>query len=134
MPAAIEFREWLGGEQRIQAYCNQLAQKGGEVVGRILESKAVISGTAMTNIQVPLPSAINMPTDPIEYTDQLSTLATLFLNRILDRGNTFVPFYVHAGHIWVRLSAQIWLEESDFEWVAKEIQQAVSEVTATMSS
>lgn len=33
---ALDFREWLGGEVRINAYCRDLAIRGGEKLAEIL--------------------------------------------------------------------------------------------------
>lgn len=36
MYAALDFREWLGGEVKINAYCRDLAIRGGKRVAEIL--------------------------------------------------------------------------------------------------
>lgn len=34
--AALEFREWLGGERKINAYCHDLALDGGRKLAELL--------------------------------------------------------------------------------------------------
>jgi hypothetical protein len=36
MSPAIEFREWMGGEETINAYCHELAMKGGQALAKVL--------------------------------------------------------------------------------------------------
>lgn len=33
---ALKFREWMGGEERINAYCRDIAFRGGQVLAKIL--------------------------------------------------------------------------------------------------
>ena len=40
------------------------------------------------------------------------------MDRVLCEFNTWIPGKIYAGAIWVRLSAQIYLEIKEFEWAA----------------
>ena len=39
--AAVDFREWLGGEVRINAYCRDLALKGGQRLAEIFGTETM---------------------------------------------------------------------------------------------
>ena len=41
MYTALDFREWLGGEVRINGYCRALAIRGGERLAEILETEGM---------------------------------------------------------------------------------------------
>ena len=40
-PAALAFRRWLGGEAAINAYCHDLAMKGGKRLAQLLGTKVM---------------------------------------------------------------------------------------------
>jgi hercynylcysteine S-oxide lyase len=42
---ALDFRESLGGEKRINEYCRSLAIKGGDILAQILGTK-IMAGTS----------------------------------------------------------------------------------------
>jgi hercynylcysteine S-oxide lyase len=39
IPAALDFRKWLGGEVKINGYCRDLAIRGGQKLAEILETE-----------------------------------------------------------------------------------------------
>lgn len=132
IPAAIEFRKWMGGESSIIAYTSSLAKKAGEIVSTRLGHGSTVMEVenptedhkltaSMVNVSIP----IQPPTT--EQGNQLAFLAAKLQTRLMNEHNTFVMFYVHADKIWIRLSAQVWLEESDFEWAADKIAQMLLE-------
>ena len=132
IPAAIEFRKWMGGEEGIINYNTMLARKAGEIVSARL-------GNGSTVMEVPNPTDaekltacmvnVSIPITPPESSqgNELAFLAAKLQNRLMTEHDTFVMFYVHADKIWIRLSAQVWLEERDFEWVADKIDQMLLE-------
>ncbi|KAK6349420.1 hypothetical protein TWF696_005704 [Orbilia brochopaga] len=116
VPAALEFRRKIGGEDAIRNYCTNLAYDGGERVARILGTEILkpdASGAdagrcPMVNIRLPLPP---VPKGEVEV---VYNRLTKDLGR---RENTFVQVYVHGGKWWVRLSGQVYLQIEDFEWI-----------------
>jgi hercynylcysteine S-oxide lyase len=46
--AAIEFRHWLGGEEKINEYCHDLAMKGGEKLAEVLGTKVMGNAEEIT--------------------------------------------------------------------------------------
>ncbi|KAG8887351.1 hypothetical protein FRB98_000220 [Tulasnella sp. 332] len=115
--AALDFRESIGGEQAIQEYCNNLAVQGGKLMAEILgtgttELTEEFTGP-MTNVRLPLPPFGDKTlTASVKDTEDIMTELT-------HEYNTFVAAFVHGGSWWIRASAQIWNDLSDFEYVAK---------------
>ena len=135
IPAALEFRRWMGGEAAIMAYNSNLARQAGEIVSRKLGGGSVVMEVdaasdaerltaSMVNVSIPVDVAA---TDADERRVELAMLGARLQTRLSTENETFVMFYVHADRIWIRLSAQVWLEPSDFEWVADKIQALVLE-------
>ncbi|KAJ1024721.1 hypothetical protein NDA16_002761 [Ustilago loliicola] len=128
IPSALEFRKWVGGESAIIEYNSSLARRAGalfaEKLGRgaeIMEVPSPIQEERLTAAMV----NVSIPIQPKEEEggqgNELAFLAAKLQKRLMTEHDTFVMFYVHAGKIWVRLSAQVWLEESDFVWAAERI-------------
>ncbi|EPS35204.1 hypothetical protein H072_11444 [Dactylellina haptotyla CBS 200.50] len=118
VPAAIKFREEIGGEDAIVNYCNTLAFEGGAEVAKILGTEIMTPDAsspdggrcAMVNIRLPL---LPIPQSEVE------SVYHTFTKEIGTKENTFVQVYVHHGAWWVRLSAQVYLETKDFIWIAE---------------
>ncbi|KAK6535684.1 hypothetical protein TWF694_002135 [Orbilia ellipsospora] len=116
VPAALKFRQEIGGEAAIMEYCTNLAFTGGVKVAEILGTEIMEPDASqgdggkcpMVNIRLPL---VNIPQS--EY----QNVYNLFTKEVGVRENTFVQVYVHAGKWWVRLSAQVYLEMKDFLWI-----------------
>ncbi|KAI8577368.1 hypothetical protein K450DRAFT_252154 [Umbelopsis ramanniana AG] len=107
--AALEYRESLGGEEKIREYCWGLARRGGALVAKILgtdvlENEEKSLTAQMVNVRLPI-----VAHDGDGY----------YLDRFIDEGvykhKCFVPPFKHHGVWYTRLSAQVYLDESDFE-------------------
>lgn len=116
VPSALNFRqEVCGGEQSIWEYCHKLAAEGGALVAGMLGTQVMdnTQGTlsqenAMVNIELPLPInkvelGMKGPGHVVQWGQKTSM-----------EYQTFIPFFWHADAWWVRLSAQVYLELSDF--------------------
>ncbi|KAI8577367.1 hypothetical protein K450DRAFT_252150 [Umbelopsis ramanniana AG] len=110
--AALEYRESLGGEEKIQEYCGNLARRGGELVAKILgtevmENEEKTLTAMMVNVRLPLVAHEN---------------DGYYMERFLEEGafkrKCFAPGYKYKGTWYTRLSAQVYMEESDFEKAA----------------
>lgn len=112
--AALDFRTWLGGEEKINEWCHKLAVEGGEKIAEVLGTE-VMKGKDdhelclnMVNVRLPLSSSSAFPyTAAVERT----------LRKYIWSKGTYVAHYPHAGKVWIRASAQIWNELEDFEYV-----------------
>jgi len=122
--AALNFREAIGGEKRINDYCHNMAMQGGKhmaaVMGtRVLDETGELTAN-MTNVLVPL--------DISHFSgEELGALLSNFNNTLLDKYNCFAGIYFHDKKCWVRCSSQIWTELSDFEYVGKAISEICQE-------
>ncbi len=124
IPAALKFRnEVCGGEDKIMAYCRNLAKKAGEIVSKrlgtdVLDNKeGTLTDCAFANVRLPL---ARQPED-VGMSDVAAV--TLFITTtMVAESNTFMQIMFYDCSWWVRLSAQIYLEIADFEWAAGVLQ------------
>lgn len=153
IPAALEFRQKVcGGEDKIMEYCETLAYDAGNLVAEMLgtevlceaESKPARSngdGGAVSQIRrcalvnVRLPIAVNdgvvrdRGTCPVIELDDVAAFCLRLGVEMTTKYKTFVPSFRHGGWLWVRLSAQIYLDLEDFRWlgtVLKELSERVA--------
>ncbi|EIW84374.1 PLP-dependent transferase [Coniophora puteana RWD-64-598 SS2] len=127
---ALEFRRWLGGEQRINAYCRALALRGGALLAHELGTSVLRSTSSspndaedeftlnMVNVALPIDGDI---------ADSAAITGVFFDTMIAERG-VYAAQFRHNGRWWVRASAQIWNEESDFVKLARALQIASDRV------
>ncbi|EJU03251.1 PLP-dependent transferase [Dacryopinax primogenitus] len=116
---ALDYRQSLGEEERITAYCHSLALEGGKKLGEVLGTEVMDNSgelTAnMTNVRLPLspPSKLSTP--------QLQDLIFRICDQLSEEHGLMVNLYVHDGGWWTRCSAQIWNEIGDFEKAGKRL-------------
>ncbi|KAK0224427.1 pyridoxal phosphate-dependent transferase [Armillaria nabsnona] len=107
--AALDFRNWLGGEGMIDKYCHNLAIEGGKALAKVLNTKVMDEDgqfTAhMVNVVIPLSGDVKPSLE----------LDLMFKNKLLVKYNVYAAHYYHNGMWWARCSAQIWNEVEDFE-------------------
>jgi hypothetical protein len=138
VPAALKFRSQVcGGEDRIYAYLEKLAREAGDIVAAALGTEVMqepglkagevsqLRRCAMATVR--LPFAVDVPGgehDPKTATARLTLQAAQAadvageMQKALARDyGTFVPVFAHGGWLWTRVSAQVYLETSDFEWL-----------------
>ncbi|KAL4066874.1 pyridoxal phosphate-dependent transferase [Scleroderma yunnanense] len=120
--AALDFREWLGGEHKINEYTRKLAMEGGMHLARRLGTDLLDPEGNMTlnmvNVGLPLPGEI-------PSTDEVSTLIR---DTLLLKWNTYAFCFRHNEKWWVRCSAQIFNEISDFHFIADALKDACEKV------
>ena len=131
--AALAFRRWLGGEAAINAYCHDLAMKGGKRLAQLLGTKVMdetgeltlsmvrqdrrnlstsLTHLPQTNVLLPLP--VETPGDKVIYTPEtIAKIYVLFRDKFFTDFNTYPGHYFHAGGWWARISIQVWNEVSD---------------------
>ncbi|CAJ1354808.1 unnamed protein product, partial [Effrenium voratum] len=104
--AALDFRDRLGGEDRIMQYMHELASKGGDLLAEKLGTYKMATGEmAMVNVGLPAASR---------------RCCTIELSRkLLVKRGTLAPVYPWQGDCFVRVSAQIYNDLSDFAFLAK---------------
>jgi hercynylcysteine S-oxide lyase len=128
--SALDFREWLGGEAKINTYTRSLALTGGRRVAEILgtslfdqtdNSELTLSMVNTShsdtfdinrstlkhkhhqvNIKLPLP-------DSREKSTKMKVFM-FFHERTSSEWNCYMPVLHFSGSWWTRLSAQVWNE------------------------
>jgi len=113
MSAALEFREALGGDARILDYVSTLAVEGGQRLAEALGTEPMPTG-GLAMVNVPLPPQVAM-----------SCCDMKTAQRVLLKHRTFVPFYLWQGQCFVRVSAQVYNEVSDFVHLAGALQDVL---------
>ncbi|KKK24179.1 hypothetical protein ARAM_005977 [Aspergillus rambellii] len=156
IPEAIKFREEVcGGEEKIYGYLEELAKEAADVVARILGTEVLkeeeeeegeegsrLMACAMSNVRLPVRigsgqfvaesgSGIKVRKDARgEVTvscEDVGRLSGWIQDQLVERG-TFVPVFAHGGALWTRLSAQVYLDISDFEWLGGVLKEICSEI------
>ncbi len=129
IPTAIKWRETLGGEEAIMAYNVTLAQEAAKYLAKELGTEVLDNKThtmmqcAMSNVRLPISiekvyaaaEKCGVPKDDVgvEVRDWFHRVAN-------DEFHSFMQLFFAAGSCswWIRLSGQVYLEMSDFEWAA----------------
>lgn len=80
----------------------------------------------MSNVKLPLPLA---EISSMAKTDDIGMLVVNWIYSVLVKEfDTFMPITWYADAWWVRFSAQVYLEERDFEWAAKILKEVCGRV------
>ncbi|KAL8932420.1 MAG: hypothetical protein Q9216_006845 [Gyalolechia sp. 2 TL-2023] len=115
---ALKFRqEVCGGDKQIKDYCQNIANEGARKVAETLGTEVMDNSThtltkcCMTNVKLPIRIGENQ--GEVKETDAFAVIAWL-AQKLNEDSDMFAPPFYHAGHIWVRLSGQIYLEIEDF--------------------
>ncbi|KAJ5960789.1 Pyridoxal phosphate-dependent transferase major region subdomain 1 [Penicillium vulpinum] len=124
VPDAIRWRQMVcGGETKIRDYCIQLAHKGGQTVadilGTVILDNAAHNSTDcfMVNILLPIKKPTLGDGSLVKRRNNPDMTVTEWMQQTMIKlYNTFMPVFPFQGSWWVRLSGQIYLEASDFEW------------------
>lgn len=128
---AIKWREKVcGGEKAIREYNTKLAQEGGKAIARILGTEVMDNSTktltncCLVNIRLPLTaSPIKIPgvntIDPVHG----MTATQWMQRRLVEEYKTFIAIYFFQNQWWTRLSGQVYLDISDFEWAGQKLKE-----------
>ncbi len=117
--AGIAFMQRLGVDA-VRAWQGKLAAHAAQNLARAWGTQVTAPPSmfaAMTAVQVPAGPAAT------------ETVAALIHDRLLDEHGIEVPVYPIAGALWVRVSAQVYLDESDI----LRLQAAVPDVLRTLA-
>ncbi|KAL4870082.1 hypothetical protein BDV12DRAFT_195690 [Aspergillus spectabilis] len=132
VPAALRFRQEIcGGEEAIYEYLEELAGVAGDAVAAALGTDILTPvsgggrlGCGMVNVRLPVRIGSGEGRGGkkgeegvyVVQAKEVSALAHWFHEQLGKRG-TFVPCFLHGEWFYTRLSAQVYLEKSDFEWL-----------------
>ncbi|TQV99585.1 aminotransferase family protein [Cordyceps javanica] len=115
IPAALEFRSNVcGGEAKIREYCFDLAQRGAARMAEIFGTQPLENDSRCCFATVRLPLTLT------ELGPKVDGLAVAKWMKELTPAEyeTYIPFKFYADAFWCRISAQIYLDITDFEWAA----------------
>ncbi|KAI9199327.1 pyridoxal phosphate-dependent transferase [Polychytrium aggregatum] len=129
VPAALEFRRWLGGEQVIRERNHKLCVEAAHKVAEIFATEVLLGlgsdGTAgtglianMANIALPVPAGVS---------DE--TMLTLRAD-ILQSKQIAGQFYKHAGRWWIRISVEVYNDLDDYVKLAEGIKEWLASKSA----
>ena len=123
IPTCFDFLEQVcGGEEAYRAYCHSLALEGGKSVAKILGTETMdneaktLSNCFFSNVRLPLETGDGPESIRIEDHGQVTNWLS---RKMTSEYNTFLALVFHGGCWWVRLSAQIYLDHTDFVWAGK---------------
>ncbi|TFL02279.1 PLP-dependent transferase [Pterulicium gracile] len=122
--AALDFRQWIGGEEKIFAYCHDLALRGSTRVAEILGTRTLDETPnrelTLNMADVILPISSSVPGSP-------EVALALKKKMIIDRKVSASSHY-HNGKWMVRCCAQIYNEMEDFEKLGRLYLEACQEI------
>jgi hypothetical protein len=132
VPAALKFRkEVCGGEKAVMDYCINLAIEAADAVANILGTDVLqepdLKPGETSNMRQCAMATVRLP---IAVSDELVSGALVTISpeeapgvfswiqkTLMTQHDTFVPVFRHGPWLWTRLSAQTYLDKSDFEWL-----------------
>ncbi|KAH9841154.1 pyridoxal phosphate-dependent transferase [Rhodofomes roseus] len=124
--SALSFRAFLGGEEKINAYCHQLALAGGRRMAEILGTSMMYSAEDeegynlnMANVELPIPSTVHMSLE----------LMHTFQDKLINEHNTYSTQFYHNNKWWTRPSANVFNEIEDFERLGRALVVVCKEIT-----
>lgn len=111
IPAAFDFIDSVGGMENVHAYLNKLARYAGATCARIWQTETLVPVEsdligAMVDVRLP--------------TDDLA-VAQSVREKLDKEHDVYIVVYELYGKVWTRLSAAIYLEESDFDFLAHKV-------------
>lgn len=132
VPAAIKWRENLGGEEVIYAYCQNLAQAGAKLAAKQLGTEVMENSTgslgkcALANIRMPIDLAkakAFAAQAGIEEADVGTAVRDWFGKTLIDEYGTFIQSLFFGDAWWARLSGQVYLDMEDMQFGAETLKK-----------
>jgi hypothetical protein len=141
---AVNYRASLpGGDAGVMSYMHQLAVDGGQVLVESWETEMLPADITAALVNVRLPCEPARAKSTMDLLEQQTTndrrprgsadvsIASSCVcpvdltQQLYERYHTFVPAYTLAGGAWIRISAQIYNDMSDFEVLRDGVQNIV---------
>lgn len=123
LPAALKYRESIGGEEAIMKYCHKLAYDAGELTAKMLgtevmeNAEGTLANCCLRTVRLPLDLAA---VQQVAGKDDVGSAVGVWLtSTMVTEYNTFIALIFYNHGWWVRWSGQVYLELEDFKWGAK---------------
>jgi hypothetical protein len=131
VPDAVKWREEVcGGEEAIIEYNTKLAQQGGQLVAKILgtevmdNSTKTVSNCCLANVRLPLTASPSKIAGQNTVDSVHAMTAVQWMQRrLVEEHRTFIAIYFFQNVWWARLSGQVYLDLSDFEWAGQKLKE-----------
>ncbi|KAI8350136.1 pyridoxal phosphate-dependent transferase [Blakeslea trispora] len=121
--AAIEYRESIGGEAAINAYCHDIAVRGGDLVAKKLGTSVMENSTKTLTANM-----VNIELPHFKTSKSDSEVQAFFMQKSIYEHHTTLPVYKNNNKWWVRLCGQIYVDLDDFDYVANVLRTLVDEI------
>ncbi|KAE8377116.1 pyridoxal phosphate-dependent transferase [Aspergillus bertholletiae] len=143
VPDAVRFRaDVCGGHDAIFQYLEALAIQGGDIVAAALGTdvlqepdlrpgeKSEIRRCGMSTVRLPIAvgGQSSSSSSPSVAAEDVSKVMNFLQVTLKDEFGTFVPVFQHGDWLWTRVSAQVYLEPQDFEWLGGVLRGLVERV------
>lgn len=136
---AVKWREeTFGGEDAVIDYLWSLNKKGSDMVASVLGTPVMENSTntlrncGMANIALPIWSGAAgegaKETDVVVPAAEEQKAFQWMLRRLIEDYKTFMSLFIHGGRFWIRISAQVYLEEEDYEYAGKVLKELCERV------
>jgi hypothetical protein len=139
VPEALHFRRKVcGGEEKIYKYIRDIAQHGADRIAVVLGTSVMDDGKyweqgqgglrdcALANIQLPLPIDGEGGVSKQEVDQARNWIEW----QLIEKYHTFACIFEYKQKLWSRVSGQIYLDLSDFEWLGGVLQELCTAVKA----
>ena len=131
IPAAIDFRQSIGGEDAIRRYSCHIAQSGADRLASLLKTEVMGEGhselrqCALANVRLPMECE-----DCIESDETMAARAKRMQKVLIQEYHVGLSIFPYKKSFWIRVSGQIYLELSDFEMLAGVLKEVVDRLAS----
>ncbi|TGO18651.1 hypothetical protein BTUL_0008g00320 [Botrytis tulipae] len=119
IPEALRFRQVVcGGEEKIRSYCQTIALTGGSINKSCFVNVRLPLRVVQTSVEV---SAESETEHFSISSSDAPHIAKWIEETSIKEYDTMIITKYYSGGLWARISGQIYLEMSDFEWAAQRL-------------
>lgn len=133
VPSAIKYRQSIGGEKAIMQYCHKLARDAGDLTAKMLgtdvmeNEEGTLGNCCLRTVRLPLDlTSVQKLAGKQEVGSEVGVWLTATM---VKEYHTFIALIFYNNAWWIRWSAQVYLELSDFEWGTKILAELCERVT-----
>ena len=138
---ALEWREKVcGGEKAIREYCENVVFRGARIMAaafgtdvlELLDDEGMVMRCCMENVRLPMVMEVE-GVEPgkglvVVNPEDAAKVANWMQEKMVEEFDTFIPVFEYGGKWYVRVSGQVYLEESDFVFAGEVVGGLVERV------